>query len=481
MASKLSPNFMAELFKLMFLNIEVTRVAVSYLEYTLIPKEWAGYKFLLKEAIEQFQKGNVVPSLGVASQKFASNQYVQETIEEIKKAKAVDQELILDQLESFIKETEFEILSKKVFDLYNEGKKEEAMKLNFEESKRILDLSLRKDSGSFVQVFGGFKERMKNRINQEEQNKKSKVPFGIDKLDEICYGGADPGDTVLWIMRSGVGKSTVLRWHGYYAAVTGFSVLHIQLEGGRDECVDRYDQIWTNQAFLDIKNGNIKAEDQVAIEKAALQMQQFKKDISVYGFARYGESSMDDVKNLCYEYEKVFGHFPEVVILDSIDLVASGTNKKMDKDPEYLKYKMQRSAQLFKDLMVEIKSVGITAAQTGDIPPAIWNNEEKVIDRSYTEGDKTLVKPFSFVFTGNMTSAEKKLGKMRIFIDKLRNYKDSNMVFAIATDYDRGRIYNRKKSISMYSDSIKEINDGSEENKSKPSRNKSTLSQNSSM
>lgn len=34
----------------------------------MIPKEWPGYKFLLKEAIEIFTNKETVPSLGTVSQ-----------------------------------------------------------------------------------------------------------------------------------------------------------------------------------------------------------------------------------------------------------------------------------------------------------------------------------------------------------------------------------------------------------------------------
>ena len=104
----------------------------------------------------------------------------------------------------------------------------------------------------------------------------------------------------------------------------------------------------------------------------------------------------------------------------------------MDEDPTFIKYKLQRSAQLFKDLMVEINAAGITATQASNVPIEIWNNEDKVIDRSYTEGDKTLVKPFSFVFTGNRTILEKKEDRLRVYIDKFRDYRDSQTVFTVA-------------------------------------------------
>ena len=136
---------MAELFKLIQSVSSLTRIAVCTLTYQLIPKEWPGYKYLLREAIEIFTKNEVVPSLGVVSQKYIENDSVQETIAEIQNANKVDREIIIDQLESYIKDVEFQLLSKKVHDLYEENKKDEAIKVNLEESQRILSISLRHD------------------------------------------------------------------------------------------------------------------------------------------------------------------------------------------------------------------------------------------------------------------------------------------------------------------------------------------------
>ena len=127
MAMKLSANFMAELFKLIYLDPTLTQIACTNLTYQLIPKEWPGYKYLLREAIETFTDKETVPSLGAVSQKYIDNDFVQETIHEIQSASKVDKEIIIDQLESYIKDVEFQLLSKKVHDLYEEGKKEEAL------------------------------------------------------------------------------------------------------------------------------------------------------------------------------------------------------------------------------------------------------------------------------------------------------------------------------------------------------------------
>ena len=449
---KLNPGFMAEIFKLMFSDEVIMRIASEYLKYELIPKEWVGYKFILREAIIQYTEKNKLPSIGAICQKLCDEDVVQLAAKEIKKAALIDREIAIDQLQSFVKETEFELLSRKVHDLYEEGKKEEAIRVNAEESQRILEMSFRSKSGGFQSVFGGFQQRMLERRMEVATitEKPVKIPFGIDRLDDVSFGGMEIGDTTLWIARSGVGKSSVLKWHGYSAAIRGVPVLHIQLEGGVKACMQIYDQLWSAQSYSDIKSGNISPKDRKKIEQAIKEVKELSSDIEVYGFKKFGQASMSDVRQLCYDYFNTHGKFPGLVILDSLDLVKTGISKKIDSDPDHKKEKLQTCAQLLKNLADEIGAPIITATQTSDVPFEVWNNPDKVIDRSYTEGDKTLVKPFSFVFTLNMTIEEKANATARIYVDKLRDYKESQEVITIATNYDKRRFYHRGRTMEMY-------------------------------
>ena len=449
---KLNPGFMAEIFKLMFSDEVIMRIVSEYLKYELIPKEWVGYKFILREAIIQYTEKNKLPSIGAICQKLCDEDVVQLAAKEIKKAALIDREIAIDQLQSFVKETEFELLSRKVHDLYEEGKKEEAIRVNAEESQRILEMSFRSKSGGFQSVFGGFHERMVERRMEGDaaSEKPVKVPFGVDRLDDVSFGGMEIGDTSLWIARSGVGKSSILKWHGYSAAIRGVPVLHIQLEGGVKACMQIYDQLWSAQSYSDIKSGNISPKDRKKIEQAIKEVKELSSDIEVYGFKKFGQTSMGDVRQLCYDYFNTHGKFPGLVILDSLDLVKTGISKKIDSDPDHKKEKLQTCAQLLKNLADEIGAPIITATQTSDVPFEVWNNPDKVIDRSYTEGDKTLVKPFSFVFTLNMTIEEKANATARIYVDKLRDYKESQEVITIATNYDKRRFYHRGRTMEMY-------------------------------
>lgn len=453
---KLNSNFIAELFKLMLVDLSTMKICSTYLNFKLIPKELGGFKVVLKEALDQFEKYDKLPSVGSIAQKYNDNLVVQDTIKEIKNAQLVDKEVVIDQLESYIRDTEFQILNKRVYDLYNEGKKDESIRLNSEESQRILSISLRKSGGKFKRIFRDFSEIIQeNKKSDEENTYGRKIPFGIDKLDELTLGGAELGDTVLWIMRSGVGKSTVLRYQGMSAAMIGVPVLHVQLEGGMKNVTNKYTQMWTNQSYNTIRKGDIPEKEWKKIQKTLKEMNSFERDIDVYSFEKFEDATVLDVRNLILEYEKIYGYFPKLLIVDSLDLLLTGNNK-LDSDPKYKKDRLQTCAQKLKNIAVEFDLVCTTATQTGDIPIEIWNNEDRVIDRSNTEGDRTLVKPFSFVFTGNMTIEEKQKKLARIFFDKTRDVKNNNEVVYIATNYEKGRFYDRAKSM-LIEESVKTL------------------------
>lgn len=61
-----------------------------------------------------------------------------------------------------------------------------------------------------------------------------------------------------------------------------------------------------------------------------------------------------------------------------------------------------------KDIAKTYDCVVAAVTQTGEVPFEVWNDPTRVLTRSNTEGDRTLIKPFSFVLTGNVTIEESK-------------------------------------------------------------------------
>lgn len=448
--SKLSSNFINEFFRLCFLKKDIYEICKNHIKYQYLPDDLRAYKKILKSIINT--NSGSLPSFGVISQQYSGDMEVQEAISAIKDSDIVDKEQIIDQLEIFIKNQRFKVLNDKVVEMYmatGQDRKDEAIKLMASESDGIVNFSLKNNVSSFLRVFADFSEQNRQRQEVDHHDEgHGAVPFGIDMLDDITNGGIDVTDTALWIMRSGVGKSTVLRWTGMYACRMGYDVLHIQLEGSKEEAFDKYSQIWTKGKYSDIKYGNFSSAELEKIGRYIKKMESSNKELFIYSFDKFGEASMVDVRDLVIDFFRINGKYPGLIIIDSLDLVSTGINAKLDNDPNWKKEKMDKVAQLMKDIATEFRTRVLTTTQSSDFPG--WDDPDQYLTRSNTEGNRTLVKPFSFVFTFNVTREEHRANIGRVFIDKFRNYKIKKDLFKIKTLYDGGSFYDRAGTIKMY-------------------------------
>ena len=213
--------------------------------------------------------------------------------------------------------------------------------------------------------------------------------------------------------------------------------------------------MWTKINFREIQKANIPATKMIAIDKRLKEMNTIGKELFIYAFEKFEHVSMYEIRDIILEYHKINGFFPDMIIIDYLQLLATGENKKLDTDPAYEKKKLNRVAELMKNIAVEFDTRILTAAQTSDIEFRQWNDPDFVITRSNTEADRTLAKSFSYIFSSNQTIEEQKNNLMRIYIDKFRNYKVSQPIFKIKTAYDHGRFYDRMKTLKMYEEKEK--------------------------
>lgn len=449
--SKFSKNFLDELFLLCFYKKHVMEIVSEHLAYEYIPKEMGAYKKVLKSMISLFKATNELPTVGVVSQQHLRDGKVQDCLAKIKDTKFPDAEMVLVEFENYIKLSKFEILSDKIYQMYNAGENEAAIQLSAKESAEISAFSIKKNSGYFSRVFGDFEER--HRKKQERKNSgtefKTKVPFGIYPLDRVTHGGIDVTDTVLWVLRSGVGKSTAMRWTGMNACRLGFKVLHIQAEGSQDETMDKYSQVWTACLYNDIKHGNINDQKYELLQKNLNWYLAQNRDIYVHAFEQFNSASMVDVRDLSLEFTKIVGE-PDLIIIDYLSKIHPGDGLRYGVDTQSVKAKKENTAEKMKNLAVEINTRILTADQAVGVSKELWNDPTKTLDRYNIAGAKNLPDSFSYVFTGNQTEVEAQKNIMRIYHDKLRNYKNDEKVSKIITNYDHGRFYNHKRTIEQF-------------------------------
>lgn len=444
----LGPNFVEEMLRLAFSNKDYARLVCENLDVSNFPRQLGGCKAMLKVLSDTYRRTGKLATYGMVEMEFPNNADVQKKIHEVKSLPLPDYQLMTDQLETFIRRQTFISVQNETSEMYNSGKMEEAMILLERKMRDINSFSLEGSSGRFSRVYRDFyANTARAQQRQEDESRRLQIPTGITSIDSLTEGGIPRQDTALWIMRSGVGKSTVLKFIAWYnTSIAHNHCLHIQLEGGENECVVKFDQMIAKTTYSKIMRGELSKETEARLEKIISRARIVDSDIDVYASEEMMDMTISDLVETIEAYFRQYGYYPDLITLDSLDLLITGENKKIDYDPNFIKYRLQRCAQKLKDIAKKYDCAIITATQTGEVPFEIWNDPTKVITRSNTEGDRTLVKPFSFVFTGNITLEESKNNLCRIYFDKLRNYKNNGIIARIPTDYEHGFFYDMHRS-----------------------------------
>lgn len=447
----LSPNFVEEMMRLAFANRTFAKMVTDNLDISNFPREMGGCKAMLKVLADTLRAGEGLATYGMVEMAYPGNQDVAKKLADVKALKLPEFEPMVAQLETFIKRQTFVATQREISDMYNEGRQEEAMQLLGKRMEEINTFSLTDNKGKFTRIYRDFTRNINSIQNKAaDEVRRQKIPFGITMLDDITDGGLPRQDTLLMIMRSGVGKSTFLKWLAWYnTSIAHNHVLHVQLEGGEEEAIVKFDQMIANTTYAKVMRGDIDDETSNRLATIIKRAATVNSDIDLVATDKMVDMTLGDLVATIEDYKREYGYYPDLLCVDSIDLLLTGENKKIDFDPSFLKYRLQRIAQKLKDIAKTYDCVVAAVTQTGDVPFEIWNDPTRVITRNNTEGDRTLIKPFSFVLTGNVTLEESKQRLLRIFCDKLRNYKNDGIIIRIPTNFENGFFYDMGRATTV--------------------------------
>lgn len=443
----LATNFVVELIAAALERRTVFEIVKQYLKFSYLQEE--AEKKLWQWVTKRYDLTGKVPTIGQIQQQFVDDERVLEKLEEIGDVE-IDKnggyELIIDSFEKFIKKMKFLEVNDKIADTYNRGDKEGAWELFVKSAEDFSKFSIQ--DAKFETVFGDFAERQAKR-KSEDWNFRYKIPTGIDELDYRLggeSGGPETGECVLWLGDSGAGKSQCLTSVGIAAARQGFRVAHFQLEGTKEQCLNRYDAAWTGTLYQDVKLGNITAKKMEVTKRIIKKLR--KTDIIVSSEETFNAKTLVDIRRELKEMEKKYGKI-DVIIIDYLELLELGDGHRYTPSEE--RFRQAKLAKGMKMLAMEFNAVVHTATQSSNIPEEQKNDPEFVITRAQLSEDKGKIRPFDIFVTINQTRDEAKEEIMRLHTDKLRDYKNGEPIH-IANNFSYARFYDRKRTIELNMD-----------------------------
>lgn len=440
----LATNFVVELIAAALERRTVFEIVKQYLKFSYLQEE--AEKKLWQWVTKRYDLTGKVPTIGQIQQQFVDDERVLEKLEEIGDVEIDENggyELIIDSFEKFIKKMKFLEVNDKIADTYNRGDKEGAWELFVKSAEDFSKFSIQ--DAKFETVFGDFAERQAKR-KSEDWNFRYKIPTGIDELDYRLggeSGGPETGECVLWLGDSGAGKSQCLTSVGIAAARQGFRVAHFQLEGTKEQCLNRYDAAWTGTLYQDVKLGNITAKKMEVTKRIIKKLR--KTDIIVSSEETFNAKTLVDIRRELKEMEKKYGKI-DVIIIDYLELLELGDGHRYTPSEE--RFRQAKLAKGMKMLAMEFNAVVHTATQSSNIPEEQKNDPEFVITRAQLNEDKGKCRPMDVFVTINQTRDERKEEVMRLYIDKAREYKSGDIIY-ICNNFAYARFYDRKRTIEL--------------------------------
>jgi replicative DNA helicase len=445
-SNKLSPTFVVELCKACLADTKVVDVCMQHLKYHYLEND--SQKQVFKYILDLYETTESLPTLGVIAQNFSANKDVLSFLSEVKNIKVnkEDGELLLNQLEVFIKHSRFIEIFNTTHDLYQEGKREDAIKFMSEESLLVEVFSIKQKY--YTTVFKDYGEREQKRMVQAKAQKDSrgKIPTGIRELDEIIYGGWRRKTSALILGQSGQGKSTALRWFGIAAARTGHIVVHFQIEGSESECLEGYDAAWTATKLTDFDSqeyGDIDEKTRRLVEKARRDITtQFKGEIIVYATESFDAMTIEKSREVLSDVIDIYGRV-DLIIYDYLEVLETAKQYKDERK------RREKIANNITNIAIEFDAASVTATQANDINPKDLINPDFTMSRHHISEFKGCLKPFSYFLTLNATPEESRDNIMRIHCDKFRRYP-SGQTIMIAQKKDIGRFYESERTLNSF-------------------------------
>lgn len=449
--TKLSSIFVLELLKCCLTDRKILNLSKQHLSYNYLEND--AQKKVFKYVFDSDNLNENPPTPGMIAQAYPAEPEVISLLNQLKKIRVPNEskDSIVSSLEEFIKKSRFVELFNDVHDLYQQGKQEDAIALMAQESQTIAEFALKDEY--YTTVFKDFEERTERREINALQNHglNDKMPWGIRELDEITFGGINRGTSALILAQSGMGKTTFLRWLGIASARIGKRVIHFQIEGSEEECLNGYDAAWTGSklsSFDTYDYGNISEETKRKISKARRDIMSNNGEVFVYAAESFDSLTIERSRDIIIDIEEQHGKV-DLVLFDYLEVME--TTRSFGKGEASERRRREYLANMITNIAIELKVATATAIQANDIAPKDIHNQDFVMTRHHISEFKGALKPFSYFVTLNATPDEYRNDIMRIYCDKFRRQK-SKQTITFAQKKDIGRFYDHKRTMNEFYD-----------------------------
>ena len=426
-------DFQGMLLKLLVENTAFSRSLVGYLKPNYFQNEamaWAwGWALHYRESYA------ALPSFALIMDQTrfldANLQPVYQAVLDMVRQRPVSDELYLrDQTMDFVRRQIFRQSFLDSKDLFNAGHVDKAYDMVQERMDELR--AVQWETADRQWLGEGFAER-----HIERQRTMAEGTFytgtAIPMIDNTLGGGAYPGFAGLWLARPKAGKTTFLTNLGAVAMrAYQRNVLHVPLEGSGKYIADRYDTIFTEELYANVRSGDI---DAARYALAFQEMQMMRRKCVIRAFTDEWDYDITHVWNEMRELKQMYGWEPDVIILDYVDL--------LNGRPKPGGYKSDTSSA--KAASQDVKSLANrgyavwTASQVQRPKDKDFDETQEVLKSREIADCYARVRIFDLIGSLNQTREERQQGVLRLYLELYRD-GESDQEILVSADFQRMKI-----------------------------------------
>lgn len=440
----LSEEFLYDLYRTCLDNEYVLATVSQHVESKFLPDR--DFQAIHRTFCDYFRKNKRCPTAGLMHQSLPKGRRsTPQLLEDVfAEGNVMDSEDALTQIERFIRQVRFQAALQESVGYLGKGASEQAQNVMAKYTAWADGFGLL--STEFVDVVKEFRPNFHaNRQRHNASNRLKPVSrFYIDELDERNGGRSLRGQHTCFLASSGVGKSHIARWIGKSACLDGLSVLHIQLEGRKEEAVDAYSASFANCSAFLYENGLL---ENARLDEIVEELESVKGTLHVKAFPKFEETvTLATIHRIIQDYKKRYGHAPDTVVIDSMDLVEDEAGGSRNEKAERIK--RIKVARGLKDI-ADDENLWMVSTYQSTIEDRDKLNDENFVLTEYNCSEaKGLVRPLSHLITLNQSDREDRENTMRLNVAKSRFFKKGKPI-RIATDYDHEQFYDRQRTLNM--------------------------------
>lgn len=440
----LTEDFLLNLYRTSLDNEYILGVISEYIKKSDLPDR--DYIGLHTAFVNYFKEHRCCPQQGVLSQIISSQRNVRKLFDEVLEyGDTMNQKEALTQIEDYIRQIRFQKMYREAGELFNNHRFDEANKTVSEYAE--WDASFNLVSPEYVDIIGTFGLRyQENKNNHETQSQSRAITrFYIQELDDMNQGQNLRTQLSCILAPTGVGKSHAARWIGRNACmIDGFNVLHFQLEGSQEEVANAYSASLVSCSAYRYTIGRLRDTD---VPKMIEALSSISGKLFVKSYPKFNAHvSTIDIRNGIKEFSRQYGIEPDIVIIDSMDLLTDSSGRKWGENAE--RHKRIAVANDLKDLAAD-ENVWMVVTYQSTIENREWLNDEKNVLTEYNTAEaKGISRPLTHLISLNQSDRERKEHTMRVHVAKSRFFEKGETI-RIATDFENEVFYDAARTLNL--------------------------------